>query len=293
MNRISYDMNYGESSLVKIGDPVVVSGARFTMDRSFKDLGWHYHNMAIVGVVEAGIIGMRTEHGSFAVSSRMLTYLPVDCPHFEEGMGSEVTGWYLCLPEDRTRLLPKEPCILEMSDLLLLLCKRIVSWGPLKREEKSAEQKRLVLTFLDELIAAKTSHYLSIPYPQTSSLCLVAKLILEDPADMKTIDHWAQVAAMSRRSFTEYFRKETGLSFGDWRTKVKLHAALKLLSEGKKSVTEIGGDLGYQNTSSFIEVFREQFGLSPKKYMEREKRSQDAVVASSDEVGNGDDQKYD
>lgn len=287
--RISYDMNFGASTLVKTGDPAVVSGVRFT---TFKDLGWHYHNMAIVGVVEAGIIGMRTEHGSFAISSRMLTYFPVNCPHYEEGMGSEVTGWYLCLPEDRTRLLPKHPCILEMSDLLLQLCKRIVSWGPLKREEKTPEQKRLVLTFLDEIATAKPQHHLSIPYPQSSALCLVAKLILEKPEDMQTIDHWAQVAAMSRRSFTEHFRRETGLSFGDWRTRVKLHEALKMLSEGKKSVTEIGGDLGYQNTSSFIEVFREQFGLSPKKYIERETDNQSAVSKAQEGAGSGRDEKY-
>jgi AraC-like DNA-binding protein len=109
---------------------------------------------------------------------------------------------------------------------------------------------------------------------------------------MASIDHWAQVAAMSRRSFTEHFRKETGLSFGDWRTRVKLHAALRFLSEGKKSITEIGGDLGYQNTSSFIEVFREQFGLSPKKYMERERANQDAVAKAQDSVGDGNDEKY-
>lgn len=132
------------------------------------------------------------------------------------------------------------------------------------------------MTFLDELANAKRASHLSIPMPHQTSLRLVAKQIMENPEDMKTIDHWARVAAMSRRSFTKYFGEETGVSFARWRQLVKLHQSLKMLAE-EKSVTEVALDLGYQDTSTFISIFRKQFGVSPTRYMKMENENASAV----------------
>lgn len=263
--------NLDGTPLISMGDSDLVCGARYTADACFNETGWHHHDMAVLGCMEAGIIGLRTDKESMVLSSGMMVFIPPFVAHNEVGMGTEVTGWYLCLPRDRISLMPKEISVLKMSDLLLHLCKKIVSWGPIKRSEKSPAQKRLVLTFLDELAEAATPDHLSIPLPATAALCLVASQILANPGDMETIDHWAQVAAMSRRSFTKYFHEETGVSFVRWRQLVKLQQSLKFLADGK-SVTEVALDLGYQNSSNFIANFRKQFGVSPTKYMSDEKK---------------------
>lgn len=263
--------NLDGTPLISMGDPNLVSGARYTSDASFKDTGWHHHDMAVLGCMEAGIIGLRTDKESMVLSSGMMVFVPAFVSHLEVGMGTDVTGWYLCLPKNRISFMPNEVCALRMSDLLLLLCKKIVSLGPIKHSEKTPAQKRFVLTFLDELADAEKPEHLSIPLPRTAALCLVASQILSNPGDMETIDHWARVAAMSRRSFTKYFHEETGISFARWRQLVKLQQSLKLLAEGK-SVTDIALDLGYQNSSNFIANFRKQFGVPPTKYMRAEKR---------------------
>lgn len=275
------NMNFNNAPLISMGDPEIISGSRYSADATFKETGWHHHDVAVLGCMEAGIMGIRTEKASIVLSSGMMVFVPAFCSHLEAGMGSEVTGWYLSLPSDRIHFMPKELSVLEMSDLLLLLCKRIVSWGPIKRSDKTPSQKRLVLTFLDELAHSKTAAPLSIPMPRQPALCLVAKQIMENPGDMQTIDHWARVAAMSRRSFTQYFGDETGMSFARWRQLVKIHESLKLLATGK-SVTEVALDLGYQNTSTYIAIFRKQFGVSPTKYMKLEK-DQTVAVAKLDE----------
>lgn len=63
---------------------------------------------------------------------------------------------------------------------------------------------------------------------------------------MQSLDHWAAVAAMSRRTFTARLKEETGLSFSVWRQKLKLSAAIKMLNAGKP-ISEIARALGYKN----------------------------------------------
>jgi AraC-like DNA-binding protein len=60
------------------------------------------------------------------------------------------------------------------------------------------------------------------------------------------------------------FIRETGLSFGLWRQKVRLLDSIRLLTEGK-SVTEAALDVGYASVSAFIAAFRETFGYTPGK----------------------------
>lgn len=263
----SIKLNQDKVPTISMGDPTVISGSLFDSKAGDKNSGWHRHNVALLTCIEAGIKGMRTDKESLIVSSGMMSFIPANFNHSQVGMGMGLTGWYITLPADRIPFMPDEFCILELSDLLLLLGKRICSWGPNPRE-RSSEQKRLVATFLDELRTAKRASHFSVPFPGTKSLCLVAKRVMDDPSDMKNIDHWAHVAAMSRRTFTKRFREETGLSFAKWRMLVKLQASIKMLAGGK-SVTEVAFDLGYQNTSNFILTFRRQLGLPPMQYLRR------------------------
>jgi AraC-like DNA-binding protein len=271
-------LNLDQTPMVSVGHPEIVFGIRFRGEACFTDTGWHCHDSASVGCVDSGMIGIRTESESLVASSGMVVFTPPGVAHLEAGMGTPVSGWVVYLPKNRIQNLPKKVCVLTTTDVLLILCKRIVSWGKFLPEEKTPEQKRLILTFLDELVAAKAADPLLIPFPQRKELCLVTKRIMESPQDMATIDYWADVAGMSRRSFTMYFKEETGLPFARWRQLVKLHESLKLLSN-KKSVTEIAFDLGYESVSTFIATFRKQFGVSPTKYIRNENETVRAVEA--------------
>lgn len=135
------NLNLEDVPLLKVGDEEIVSGQRYSAEKSFTNSGWHSHNMAVIGSIDSGLMGMRTQSESMVFSYGMIAFIPANLPHNEEGLGTEVIGWYLCLPKNRIGFMPNRICILESSELLLALCKRIVSWGEIK--EKSETQKRL------------------------------------------------------------------------------------------------------------------------------------------------------
>jgi AraC-like DNA-binding protein len=241
---------------------------QYAIEKLTDDSAWHCHDTAILGFLESGLLGIRTKQESVVLAAGTISFIPPRTPHFEKAFGTAVSGWYVTIPENQCKSLPGHACTLELSDLLVALCKRIASWGDGKGRTNA--QNRLTDTLLDEIRHARIAKGLSIPFPKKASLRAIAKRIMVKPQDMHRIGHWAKAAGMSRRSFTRHFSKETGLPFSHWRKRVKFHAGLIKLAGGS-SVTEVAFDLGYRNVSTFIAIFRKQFGVSPLRYINRQK----------------------
>ncbi|WP_252720642.1 AraC family transcriptional regulator, partial [Acinetobacter baumannii] len=56
-----------------------------------------------------------------------------------------------------------------------------------------------------------------VPFPRHAALAARCHAFLEAPRASATIDEWANGLAMNRRRFTRLFRRETGMSFAEWR----------------------------------------------------------------------------
>lgn len=79
-----------------------------------------------------------------------------------------------------------------------------------------------------------------------------------------TVSEIAYDLSMSLPNFSSKFKKVTGMTPNDYLKNLKLDEAKKLLKI--KSVTEVAYDLGYENISHFINLFKKKFGLTPKQY---------------------------
>ena len=62
------------------------------------------------------------------------------------------------------------------------------------------------------------------------------------------------------------FAGRMGISFSAWLRGVRIGQARKLLKSGGWSITEIASLVGYNDTSQFIRAFRQETGMTPKKY---------------------------
>lgn len=246
-----------------------MAGFRFSADSNFQ-MDWSDCDNGILVVVESGLLSTRTDSECVVYSSGMLIYIPPGLIFRSEVLTEKVEGYYINIPGDRSVFDPEKIHVLKPSSLILRIAGEITRWGHIVSHNKTAAQRRLVLTFLDELETLERIRHLLIPMPTSSNFCIVVSRILSDPADKNGLDYWADVAGMSRRSFTDHFTKEIGLSFSVWRQRAKVYAGIKLLLLGK-SVTEVAAELNYPTTSAFSESFRFQVGISPKQFILREK----------------------
>ncbi|PDO09951.1 MAG: hypothetical protein BLM47_09920 [Candidatus Reconcilbacillus cellulovorans] len=74
--------------------------------------------------------------------------------------------------------------------------------------------------------------------------------------------------------FCRLFRKETGESFIDYVTRVKMERAKELLDQTVHPVSRISEMLGYDNASYFIKTFKGYTGMTPADYRNRSKKEQ-------------------
>lgn len=98
---------------------------------------------------------------------------------------------------------------------------------------------------------------------------LAVKMMKDNISEGITISEVAYSLNMSPANFSAKFKKVMGVSPNEYFKNLKLLEAKKRLKN--KSVTEVAYDLGYENISHFIGLFKEKFGMTPKKYMLKEK----------------------
>lgn len=102
-------------------------------------------------------------------------------------------------------------------------------------------------------------------YPNDSHPVSISMKYIEDNI-MKSISlkELANSLYMSESNFSHMFKKNTGSTPVEYIRDKKLEYAKKLLKT--KNVTDTSYDLGYDNISYFIKLFRKKYGVTPKQY---------------------------
>lgn len=81
-----------------------------------------------------------------------------------------------------------------------------------------------------------------------------------------SIEALSKAVYMSRCHLATRFKEETGMTLTEYILKEKVDEAKSLLRYSDKSLSSIGGYLGFSSQSHFSSVFRKYVGQSPKEY---------------------------
>lgn len=132
----------------------------------------------------------------------------------------------------------------------------------------SANIQRQVLSILERRVLASDD----LPLPTSPGAAAVAGALLFNPGDDRRIRDWALAVRTSGRSLERAFAAETGLTFGQWRARSRMHAAARLLRAGS-SVVSVTQRVGYEDPSSFARAFRDFYDMSPTEYVAPDRRT--------------------
>lgn len=158
--------------------------------------------------------------------------------------------------------LPSSCTVLKISPLLRELIIKAVAIG--EEYAPASAGWRLMTVLLDELGAAEPTQ-LHLPIARDNRVLRVMEALLLNPGDTRGLEVWGREAGASSRTLARLFAAETGLTFGEWRTRLHLQEAVRRLDNGEQ-VTQVAYDMGYRSLSAFIGMFRRELGVSPRRY---------------------------
>jgi AraC-like DNA-binding protein len=195
---------------------------------------------------------VQTDDGTWVVPSHRAVWIPAGIEH-SIAMSGHVSMRTLYVVPDLAEQMPDNCCVIIVAPLLRELILHAIANGPLRRDVP--EHLRLAGVLRDQLRAVPAAP-LDLPMPRDARVQEVAERLRDEPADNTPADSLARTAGASRRTFERIFRKETGMSFGEWR---------QLLARGE-SVTSTALEVGYDSTSAFIAAFSKVLGTTPGRY---------------------------
>lgn len=225
--------------------------------------GRHSHQRVQLLYARSGVMSVVTERCTYAVPPQRALWIGAGIEH-EVSCRSPVALRTLYISPGAERGDGPTCRLIEVSEFLQALIIEVVHFDT--GAPMDERQDLIIRLLLKEIWRMPDAPY-KIWMPRDRRLRLACQMAADQPASEADLDELAEVACMSRRSFTRLFRQETGTSFGDWRRQMRLVEALSLMESGQ-SITATAYDVGYSSPSAFSAAFHRTFGVSPSQYLE-------------------------
>ncbi|WP_343713231.1 helix-turn-helix transcriptional regulator [Inquilinus sp.] len=227
----------------------------------------HSHRRAQLIHAISGVMTVHAAPGSWVVPTGRAVWMPGGIEH-EIRTASPIRMRTVFVEPDARPDLPRDCRVLQVSPLLRELV--IAAMDLPLAYELGGRDQRIMELILDELRLA-TVLDLHVPIPRHPRLAALCGRFVADPSRPAEMEGWARSLAMSSRTMARLFRRETGMSFGDWCRRARVLLSLPRLAEGR-SILEVALEHGYDSPSAFAAMFRRELGVPPSAYSPRGER---------------------
>jgi len=226
----------------------------------------HSHNWGQFVYAHAGVLAVSTPLNRYIVPSEQGVWLLPEVEHEVTAISNvQLTSFYFDVA--LLDVLPIECCVLKVNEFLKSL---IIEANTIKSDYQwHSTDGRLLRLILDRLTLAPNEIF-QLPYPKDHRLITLLREIQASPENNNTLGEWGNIVGASARTLSRLFKKETGLSYSEWRQRLNIQIAITQLSLGK-SITSISLHLGYESPSSFIHMFKTKTGITPSFYRENKR----------------------
>ncbi|HGM5583015.1 TPA: helix-turn-helix transcriptional regulator [Pseudomonas putida] len=221
----------------------------------------HSHAWGMLNYAAHGVMHLDVEGQRYVSPPNYAVWVPPDIEHGCHNLQAIVLR-SVYLDRSLCAELPQQPCSLKISDILKAIL------GDFARRDLRIAQderdQRLVQVLLDQLLLAPTQTCY-LPFARSDGLRQVLDALHAEPGDNRPLGDWAAQVHVSERTLARQFIRELGISFGEWRLRLRFLRAIEALETGAP-IQSIAFDLGYSSASAFIAMFQRQARCTPEQY---------------------------
>jgi len=205
-----------------------------------------------------GVLSVETADGYFMVPAVLGLWIPAGVAHAVQCAGG--TGfWCTYVDADVRPDFTGRTTAVTVTPLLRELLAHMAA-EPMRAEVREASAALAVA-----LLEAVDMSPMVLPMPTDARLASIARALLDDPGDRRSLDDWGAEVSVSVRNLSRLFHRETGMTFAQWRVHARVRLAVGLLASGL-SVGTVSRRVGYSTPSAFVQSFRKVLGHTPGWY---------------------------
>lgn len=231
--------------------------------------GWHSHRRGQLLYATGGLMVVNAEDGTWAVPSGHALLIAPELPHNVAWHGCASTCTAYIEPAALGSAAPETCRIIRLSPLLDVSLRALAHEPALY--DLQGRGAHLEALMLDEIARAPKTMF-ALPLPTNRGLRKLCRALIETPSLGFDIDEWANTIGVSRSTLTRKFRAQTGLSFAEWRRRVRILHALTQQAEGVplRVAAKIAG---YRSANALRDMMRRtaqtEGALGPVSLVER------------------------
>lgn len=232
-------------------------------DMVMHDSGFHFHtSKAQLLYAPSGCMTVTTSDKQFVLPPFRMLWIPAHEVHRVNFRNIVAYRSIYFDEEYAEKHINSSLKVLHVNPLLKEIIERICFWD---WAALGNNQENILKVFWNEMDDAPEEK-LELKMPQDRRFKNVTEEWTKRLSIPPMLKKLAEETGAVEKTITRIFKKETGLSYQEWRQQWRLQRSIELLVEGN-SIGEISHILDFSSDSAFIEFFKKHTGSTPLQYL--------------------------
>ena len=252
---------------------------KYTNKKPMSDM--HYHTAYELYYTVEGERDYFVGDRHFKLNKRDLLFIPAGTFHRTAGKGATRFLVYFsrryveCFfrPEVLQRLIPDEPFVFSSKgktaeQIHTILSDLLLEFNEQEQDETKKDELKLAGDLFRLLLLLATEENLYVPTHE-DRLSQVLRYINLNFATIENLEEVASQFFVSKYHLCHMFKEHLGVSLVTYLNTIRIQAACKMLQDERLSTAQVAGACGFNSTSYFCKVFKDEKGVSPGKYLKQ------------------------
>lgn len=248
-------------SPMRSADSVIKAGA-FSSDGLEIETPWHFHDLHQLLYAFEDSVEVESQFARYKVPHQFAAWIPAGTVHrtaIQKVRSGSVflSPDMIAVPDNSVRVIP-------VSNLMREMVIHAMRW-PIGGEDD--DFSRAYFTCFAKLCSEWITREVTLVLPSSDDprINAIIKFTRENLLRV-TLHDVCKDVGMSERSLRRHFQKAMGISWEDFRSRMRMYAAIDYLDTTSQPIGVIAAEVGYASQTAFARAFKAMMGIGPTAY---------------------------